>query len=189
MSGMGVSYDGRLLVASPVLRDPNFERAVILILDHDHSGTLGVVLNRPLGTDVDEVLPDWTPLVSDPPTLFNGGPVSVDSALAVGVLPRVTESPPLGFRPMCRRFGLVDLDMPAQAIAGALGGLRVFAGYAGWGAGQLDAEVAAGGWLILEPEEGDLTTDRPEPLWRTVLRRQTDDVRLMSTFPSDPTMN
>src|SRR5690606_29589593 len=77
------SYAGRLLVASPTLRDPNFARTVVLILDHDHTGTLGVVLNRPLEVEVRDVLPDWTGDVSAPGSLFGGGPVATDSALAI----------------------------------------------------------------------------------------------------------
>jgi putative transcriptional regulator len=183
------SYAGRLLVASPMLRDPNFARTVVLILDHDHTGTLGVVLNRPLEVEVRDVLPDWTGDVSEPSSLFGGGPVATDSALAIGVLTSTSDETPLGWRAMYGRVGLVDLDTPVEVLAGALTGLRIFAGYAGWSPGQLDDEIAEGSWLVVDGADDDLTTESPIDLWAQVLRRQPGNVRLLATCPEDPTQN
>lgn len=183
------SYAGRLLVASPMLRDPNFARTVVLILDHDHTGTLGVVLNRPLEVEVREVLPDWTGDVSEPSSLFGGGPVATDSALAIGVLTSTSDEAPLGWRAMYGRVGLVDLDTPVEVLAGALTGLRIFAGYAGWSPGQLEDEIAEGSWLVVDGADNDLTTESPVDLWAQVLRRQPGNVRLLATCPEDPTQN
>src|SRR5882757_1960282 len=78
---------GRLLIATGGLADPNFSRTVVLLLDHDSTGTLGVVLNRPTTLDVAEALPSWAGLVGPPPpVLFQGGPVGLDSALALATL-------------------------------------------------------------------------------------------------------
>lgn len=183
------SYTGMLLVAAPSMADPNFRRCVVLILDHDHTGTLGVILNRRLDVPVREVLPDWTGDVSDPPTLFGGGPVAADSALAVGVLDASAPDTPLGWRMMHGRVGLVDLDTPAEVVTGALRGMRVFAGYAGWSPGQLEAELQQGGWLVLHALDDDVLTPDPERLWSRVLRRQPGNLRLLSTCPTDPGMN
>jgi putative transcriptional regulator len=183
------SYAGRLLVASPSLRDPNFARTVVLILDHDHTGTLGVVLNRPLEVEVREVLPDWTGDVSEPSSLFGGGPVATDSALAIGVLISAGDDAPLGWRAMYGRVGLVDLDTPVEVLTGALTGLRIFAGYAGWSPGQLEDEIAEGSWLVVDGADDDLTTESPVDLWSQVLRRQSGNVRLLATCPEDPTQN
>jgi putative transcriptional regulator len=183
------SYSGRLLVASPTLRDPNFARTVVLILDHDHTGTLGVILNRPLEVEVREVLPDWTGDVSAPSSLFGGGPVATDSALAIGVLTSSADEAPLGWRAMYGRVGLVDLDTPVEVLTGALTGLRIFAGYAGWSPGQLEDEIAEGSWLVVDGVDDDLTTESPVNLWSQVLRRQPGNLRLLATCPEDPSQN
>lgn len=183
------SYAGRLLVASPTLRDPNFARTVVLILDHDHTGTLGVVLNRPLEVEVRDVLPDWTGDVSEPSSLFGGGPVATDSALAIGVLTSADDEAPLGWRAMYGRVGLVDLDTPVEVLTGALTGLRIFAGYAGWSPGQLEDEIAEGSWLVVDGADDDLVTESPVDLWAQVLRRQPGNIRLLSTCPEDPSQN
>lgn len=192
---------GRVLVATPGLSDPNFARCVVLVLEHDRDGTLGIVLNRPLDVAVVEVLPDWTGEVSVPGRLFDGGPVSSEAALAVGLLadgpvdagPEGADSDepdgPVGWRTMFGRIGLVDLDAPAPLLDGALSGLRIFAGYAGWSPGQLEAEIGTGSWIVVDGEDDDLTTAAPAALWSHVLRRQSGDVRLLSTCPADPGLN
>ena len=188
---------GRLLVATPTLEDPNFRRSVVLILDHDEGdSTLGVVLNRPTEVEVGQVLDGWAEVVTRPAVLFQGGPVALDSALAVGRLPvaaKSTAGPPgwraLNGAPDGGRVGLVDLDAPPTLLAGDLLQLRVFAGYSGWGAGQLRSEVEEGAWFIVAAEPGDAFTDTPDRLWQQVLRRQRNDLALVATFPDDPTLN
>ena len=177
---------GRLLVATPAIESGPFCRSVVFVLDHDADGTLGVIVNRPLLADVEDVLPDWAGLVDAPVCLFDGGPVGSDSALAVGLVTGAV--PPVGWRPMAGRVGLVDLDGPVPT-GGSLAGLRVFAGYAGWGPGQLDDELDEGAWLVVDADERDLVSPRPESLWRDVLRRQEGDVRFWTTFPDDPSTN
>jgi putative transcriptional regulator len=181
-------WTGRLLVATPVLRSSPFERRVVLLLDHDADGSLGVVLNDPLEVPVHSVLPSWAQSVSAPDVLFGGGPVSTDAALAVGVL--AAESlEPLGWRSMYERVGLIDLDAPHEVIDSAVIGLRVFAGYAGWSAGQLEDEVEEGCWLVVDALQQDLLDGSPHDLWSRVLRRQPDETRLLATYPADPTAN
>lgn len=184
MEGMN-TLRGRLLVATPAIEAGPFLRSVVFVLDHDHDGALGVIVNRPLESDVDDVLPDWAGLVNAPVCLFDGGPVAMDSALALGV---ITDVAPIGWRQMAGRVGLVDLDGPLPRT-GELCGLRVFAGYAGWGPEQLEGEIAEGAWLVVDAEDGDLISPLPEELWREVLRRQDDDVRFWATFPDDPSTN
>ncbi len=179
---------GRLLVATPVLEDPNFKRAVVLLLDHNVEGALGIVVNRPLEVDVSAVLPVWQPYATAPGRLFQGGPVALDSALGVVAVPGDDEEP-VGVKRIMGSLGLVDLDIPPQIIAGGVAGLRIFAGYAGWGAGQLEGEIAEGAWYVVDAEARDAFTDAPEQLWRQVLRRQRGDLALVSTFPDDPSLN
>ncbi|CAM5557651.1 YqgE/AlgH family protein [Streptomyces mordarskii] len=190
------SLTGRLLVATPALADPNFDRAVVLLLDHDEEGSLGVVLNRPTPVGVGDILESWAELAGEPGVVFQGGPVSLDSALGVAVVPGEsgrsparTEDGPLGWRRVHGAIGLVDLEAPPELLAAAVGSLRIFAGYAGWGPGQLEDELAEGAWYVVESEPGDVSSPAPERLWRAVLRRQRSELAMVATYPDDPSLN
>ncbi len=194
MGGMAEAiYVGGLLVATPLLDDPNFRRSVVLVLEHDEDGgTLGVILNRPSEIAVTQVLPSWDPLVTGPPVLFEGGPVQTDSALALAVV--LSGEEPLGWRRLqgrsaTSRLGTVDLDAPPEILAGEISQMRIFAGYAGWTAGQLENELREGAWYVVDSEPADTFHSDPSLLWRTVLRRQRGDLALVATFPDDPTLN
>lgn len=184
---------GKLLVATPAIEGGVFHRSVVYLLDHDGDGALGVVVNRPLDADVEDVLPGWADVVNAPVCLFEGGPVATDSALAVGVLAAAVATDgdpavPPGWRTMAGRVGLVDLDEPVPA-QGLLAGVRVFAGYAGWAPEQLEGELTEGAWLVVDATERDLLSAQPETLWQDVLRRQDDELRFWATFPDDPASN
>ncbi|MGX1882809.1 YqgE/AlgH family protein [Streptomyces sp. NPDC055287] len=181
------SLTGRLLVASPALADPNFDRAVVLLIDHDDEGSLGVVLNRPTPVGVRDILLPWAGLAGDPDVVFQGGPVSLDSALGVAVIPG--DEGPLGWRRVHGAIGLVDLEAPPELLAAALGSLRIFAGYSGWGPGQLEEELKSGAWYVVESEPGDVSSPEPESLWRAVLRRQRSKLAMIATYPDDPSLN
>ncbi|MFF7328484.1 YqgE/AlgH family protein [Streptomyces sp. NPDC090306] len=186
------SLTGRLLVATPALADPNFDRAVVLLLDHDEKGSLGVVLNRPTPVGVEDILENWAGLAGEPGVVFQGGPVSLDSALGVAVVPGGALGDgrtPLGWRQVHGAIGLVDLEAPPELLASALGSLRIFAGYAGWGPGQLEDELVEGAWYVVESEPGDVSSPAPERLWREVLRRQRSELAMVATYPDDPSLN
>jgi putative transcriptional regulator len=184
---------GRLLVATPLLADPNFRRTVVLVVDDEPGeGTLGVVLNRPTGIPVADVLQAWTGLVTSPSVVFKGGPVSPGSALALAAVPGRDE--PVGWRALTgsavmSRVGLVDLGAPPELLAGGIVSLRVFAGYAGWAPGQLRAEIDDGAWYVLAGEPGDAFAPEPEGLWQGVLRRAGGTHALVATYPDDPGLN
>ncbi|MGH3385752.1 MAG: YqgE/AlgH family protein [Nocardioidaceae bacterium] len=180
---------GRLLVATPSLADPNFARAVVLVLDHGDEGALGVVISRPTSVLVAEVLPDWAELVSGPDVLFAGGPVQTESALAVAILAGGGDSVPVGWRPLYPGAGLVDLDAPVELVRDVLSGMRIFAGYSGWSEGQLEEEIAEGSWYVVPAETTDLVTGDAETLWRRVLRRQPGELAFVATCPEDPSQN
>ncbi len=187
------SLGGRLLVATPLLGDPNFRRTVILVVeDEPEEGTLGVVLNRPTEVQVGQVLESWTELVTGPTVVFKGGPVSPNSALALALA--LGEDEPLGWRSLdgsslMSRIGLVDLEAPPELLAGGITSLRVFAGYAGWGPGQLRAEIEEGAWYVLAGEPTDAFLADPERLWPAVLRRQGGEFAIVATYPDDPMLN
>jgi putative transcriptional regulator len=184
---------GRLLVATPVLADPNFRRTVVLVVEHEPGeGTLGVVLNRPTDVPVDRVLEPWSGLVTGPSVVFKGGPVAPSSALAIALVPGDAE--PLGWHSLdgsaaISRLGLVDLDTPPDLLAPAINRLRVYAGYAGWASGQLKAEIGEGAWYVIDAEPSDAFAIEPEGLWPAVLRRQGGEMAFTATFPDDPGLN
>lgn len=162
---------GALLVATPLLGDPNFARSVVLVLQHDDDGSLGVVLDRPTTIPVGEFLPDWEINAVEPAFVFHGGPVEPEVGIG-----------------LCIRFGsleIVDLTAPPIDDSPA----RVFGGCAGWGPAQLAGEIAEGAWFVVDFEPGDLLTDDPDGLWTSVLRRQSSELSIYSTYPPDPRMN
>jgi putative transcriptional regulator len=185
------SMAGRLLVATPLLDDPTFRRSVVLLLDHTSSGgAMGLVLNRPTAVDVEAVLPVWQRFVTLPGRLFRGGPVGLDSALGLVSVPGDAGSAePIGFHRLVGSVGVVDLDAPPEVVAPGAAGLRIFAGHAGWTAGQLEEEIDEGAWYVVDGEAGDAFSDDPDGLWSEVLRRQHGDLAMVASFPDDPSMN
>jgi putative transcriptional regulator len=181
------SLRGRLLVSTPGLRDPNFDRTVVLVLEHDGDGALGLVLNRPSATRVSEVLPAWHEAASDPPVVFAGGPVDTSAAICLGSTRPGVDSDAV--QVVSPTVGVVDLDADPALLSTDVAYVRVFAGYAGWGAGQLDDELTVGGWFVVDPLPGDAFTTSPAVLWRAVLRRQGGRLALFSTYPEDPVHN
>ena len=179
---------GMLLVATPALQDPNFVDTVVLLLDVTEEGALGVVLNRPSQVLVADVLEPWRDVVGEPEVLFRGGPVGTDGALAVARL-RDPQDTPVGWRPVAGLIGMVDLDTPTELVDGSLSAMRVFAGYAGWGAGQLDGEVERQDWYVVTSEADDPFRDDPEGLRRDVMRRQPGMLAWHVNRPVDPDLN
>ena len=179
---------GDLLVASILLADGVFNQTVVLILDSDAEGALGVILNEVSQTPLASVLPDWVSTVSKPQLLFHGGPVSPNGAICLASVATDGEEPP-GWRPLFETVGLLHLDTPIEIVAGAYRDLRIFAGYAGWAPGQLQAEIAEGMWHVLRADYSDVFGNEPLDLWRTVLRRQRSEVALFSTWLEDPDLN
>ncbi|WP_110181910.1 YqgE/AlgH family protein [Nocardioides solisilvae] len=183
---------GGLLVATAGMTDPNFAGTVVLLLDVDDAGALGVVLNRPSPVLVAEVLEPWGDVVVAPEVLFRGGPVRPEGALAVALLADDRDAP-VGFRAAWHSdagvLGMLDLDAPVEVVAGSLAGLRIFAGYAGWGAEQLQGEVGRGDWYVVPSLAGDVFRPDPRGLRREVLRRQPGELAWHATRPADPALN
>lgn len=185
----GASLKGALLVATPMLADPNFERSVILMLEHTDEGAVGVVLNKPSTIDFNEPLPDWYGFAAYPPVVFVGGPVSQGSAIG---LARSRDPEPAttdGFTRVVGRIGTVDLALDPAELGVGIEEVRVFSGYAGWSAGQLEGELEEGAWWVVESEPDDAMCGEPDDLWREVLRRQSDMLALFANFPLDPSLN
>ena len=179
---------GRLLVAGPPLEDPNFRRTVVFMIEHNDEGALGVVLNRPSPIELADAVPQWADLAAAPPAVFIGGPVEQGAVLGLGRL--VAEVPPEGLTPVHAGIGVLDLEADPVRLVGDVGGVRLFTGYSGWGPGQLEDELALGGWFVVDAEPDDVTTTEPDDLWRAVLRRQADDdLARLALFPDDLSAN
>lgn len=172
------SHAGKLLVATPRLIDPNFFRAVILMLQDDDDGTIGVVLNRETGEQVEDHLPEWARLAIPPGLVHYGGPVEPEVAIAVAVTPE-------GMSTGVPGLSLVDLGEEPQDDAPHI---RVYSGYAGWGSDQLADELEMGSWYVVQASPDD-PFDSPDDMWRRVLRRQSGFLSLVSTFPDDVELN
>lgn len=187
----GGALSGRLLVASTKLDDPNFERAVVLVLDHGHDGALGVVLNRPTPVPVGEILEPWEDhAASAPPgVVFRGGPVSPDAVIGLGHAARPVDGPGAPWRLVLDSVGTVDLSVPPDAQPVGLSGARLFSGYSGWAPDQLEAELAEGAWFVLDGLAQDVFCADPDVLWHDVMRRQGGTLSLLAAYPSHPSLN
>ncbi len=251
------SLTARLVVAAPRLTDPNFVRRVILVLDHGSQGALGVVINRPGGVHVDEILPQWQTVAASPAEVFTGGPVARNAIIGLVRLrpgsdaadlepvdpeaadleaadpeaadleaadPEPTDpepadpepadpepadpgvSPPAmggssgeeragfptGWRPLFGTdslVGTVDVGADPRPVSASMLGARLFSGYAGWDAGQLESEIDEGSWFVVPADERDPLTTDPEGLWQRVLHRQGGVLSVLSRIPADPSCN
>ena len=172
---------GKLLIAAPALHDPNFERTVVLVAEHSDEGALGLVLNRPSDVDLREGAPDLASLVEEGDRIFLGGPVEPSGVLVLAEFEDVQEAAGVALGDI----GFVGPEPPLSGIGRA----RAFAGHAGWAAGQLDAEVAAEGWIIEPAIAADVFCVDPDALWSTVLRRKGGRDALLTRMPLDPRVN
>jgi putative transcriptional regulator len=182
------SMTGRLLVATPSLKDPNFDRTVVLLVAHEPGGALGVVLNRATEVPVAEVLGNWGTLAGDPAVLFEGGPVQPESAICLARM-RAPKPRMRGFHSVSGSIGTLDLSIDPDGLRDTLKGIRVFAGYSGWSPGQLEEEVTSGSWFVFDALPGDAFVDRPDDLWPMVLRRQGGMLAAVAHFPADVALN
>jgi putative transcriptional regulator len=182
---MEESLSGQLLLASPALLDPNFRRTVVLVGAHSEDGAIGVVLNRPSEMMVGEAVPQLQETVDDQEPLYFGGPVQPG---AIVVLGEFLDPTPAGLL-VLGRIGFPAPEAGIDELAQATARRRVFAGYAGWGEGQLDAELEQGDWIVQAAVPDDIFTQAPEELWRTVLERKGGSFALIARMPVDPNMN
>ena len=176
---------GRLLIATPPLEDPNFDRTVIYVLEHHDEGALGLVLNRPSPEELGDALRAWAELQSDPSLVFVGGPVEPDALIAIARMREPRTEIDEHLAPLSGDLASADLAADPEDVIPSITALRVFRGYAGWGPGQLEGEIEAGAWLVLDPEPSDLFTEDPDELWRIVLRRQPGRLAWLADAPDD----
>ena len=176
---------GRLLIASPQLGDSNFFRAVVLMLEHSDEGALGVILNRPTDLAAREVLPDaLTESLPLDELIYQGGPVSPEAVIMLGEFAGGGD-----LQAAFGQVGVIDPDADFDTLAESLITVRVFGGYAGWGAGQLEAELEQEAWIDAHPTAADVFTEAAADLWSAVLDRKGGQYALLARMPEDPSMN
>lgn len=178
------SLGGSLLIAGPGLWDPNFRRTVVLIGHHDEDGAVGVVLNRRSELMVAAAAPPLTELVEPGAHVFFGGPVEPQAAVVIADFERPERASVVAFG----SIGFLPDEADPEEI-GELRRVRVFAGHAGWGPGQLERELEEGSWLLEPARPEDVFTADPRELWSDVVRRKGPKYRLMATMPLDPSQN
>ncbi len=182
-----MSTAGRLLVAEPMLGDPNFDRTVVLVVEHTDEGALGLVLNRPTELLVADAIPPWADLATEPSVLHVGGPVEERSGWCLARVRRPQDTD--GFVPVRGDLGLLDLDRDPVLAAVDVTAARLFAGYSGWGAGQLEEELAVDAWFVLDAEPDDPFLPDSAALWKRILQRQGGAMARMALFPPHPSFN
>lgn len=174
---MAESLAGKLLVASPEIGD-FFRRSVVLVIEHNEEGAIGLTLNQPSGTPLADTIPEVAEWLGGDHVIHLGGPVSPNALTCIGEF----EDPDLSQRLIVDSVGMVDLERPVE-----LERFRVFAGYAGWSPGQLDAEIEQDGWIISEPLADDPFSEAD--LWSEVLTRMGGEYELLARLPDDPSVN
>lgn len=182
---------GRLLLATPPLDDPNFDRTVIFVLEHHTDGAVGVVINRPTIEALDEPLDRWTDLQAAPSAVFAGGPVEENALIALADTKEqlTADDDDNHLALITGTIASADLTADPALVAAAVNEVRVFRGYAGWGPGQLEGEIEAGAWLVLDSQPGDVFSHEPDDLWRSVLRRQPGRLAWLANAPDDLSLN
>jgi putative transcriptional regulator len=178
------SLRGHLLIAGPGLLDPNFWRTVVLVGEHTDEGALGVVLNRSSETTVDEALPELALLADEMGTVHVGGPVQPSAVVVLADFAEAEQAESL----VLDSVGFLNAEIEPDAL-GELRRARVYVGYAGWGPGQLDAELEEGSWIVEPAQPDDVFTSDPEGLWSAVLRRKGGPFAFLAAMPPDPSRN
>jgi putative transcriptional regulator len=179
------SLRGQLLIASATLLDPNFQRTVVLVAEHSDEGAMGVVLNRPSPVNAAEAVPILAGLAGEDDVVYVGGPVQPGAVVALAEYDEPDDAAAIAFG----NVGFLAAEADAEALAGTLRRVRIYAGYAGWSPGQLEAELAEEAWIVEPAEADDVFTDDPDGLWPAVLTRKGGQFALLARMPLDPSVN
>lgn len=176
---------GRILLSEPFLNDSFFRRSVILLAQNSERGSMGFILNKPVGYNIHELINDFPEMDNQ---VYFGGPVESNSLFFIHTIPQLIDSSfEIGggihyggdFNKL-KKLATVGLIKPHQ--------IRFFAGYSGWDSGQLDFEMQEDSWLVFDrPKE--LLEMEPENLWGDLLKQTKSELAIWSNFPEDPTLN
>jgi putative transcriptional regulator len=179
------SVRGQLLVAGPALLDPNFWRTVVLVVEHNDDGALGLVLNRPSETSVGEAVPQLDSLLDPTERLFIGGPVQPSAVIVLAEFEDATDAALIAFDDV----GVLGTGPSSDELTAGVRSGRAFLGHAGWGPGQLDGELERGDWILEPAKLEDAFSVDPRELWPEVLTRKGGSYALVARMPADPSMN
>jgi len=179
------SLRGQLLIASATLLDPNFQRTVVLVAEHSDEGAMGVVLNRPSPVVAADAVPILAGLLGDGDLVHVGGPVQPGAVVALAEY----EEPELAVALAFGDVGFLSADADTEALADTLRRVRVYAGYAGWSPGQLEAELEEEAWIVEPAAADDVFTGDADGLWPAVLTRKGGQFALLARMPLDPSVN
>jgi putative transcriptional regulator len=179
------SLRGQLLIASPALFDPNFRRAVLLVTEHSEEGAMGLVLNRPTEAAVVDAVPPLEDLVEPGACVYVGGPVQPTAVVVLAEFGDAGESAAL----VVEDVGFVRADVEPGALPISTRRARVFAGYAGWGEGQLEVELEEESWILEPALPDDVFAEETVDLWSDVLRRKGGQYSVVALMPPDPSVN
>lgn len=182
---MADSLRGKLLVASPALVDPNFARSVVLITEHNDEGAMGIVLDQPSDAIVGDVVPQLAEATGPDAPIYVGGPVQ---PAALMVLAEFSD-PAAAAWIVVADVGFASAGFETADLASVVRRARVYAGYSGWGAGQLEAEMEVDSWIVEPPLPGELFPEEPDTLWNDVLARKGGQYALVARMPADPSLN
>ena len=178
------SLAAHLLISSAGLHDPNFRHTVVLIAAHDDEGAVGVVLNRSTDYRVADTVPPLAELTGEDAKLFEGGPVQPTQPVLLAELKGTAQAD----LPVLGNIGFITGDVD-EAVRPSILRARVYAGYSGWGAGQLEGELEEGTWIVEPALPEDVFTEEPRALWRQVLERKGGAYRRIAMVPKDPRVN
>lgn len=176
---------GVLLVAPPLLRDPNFWRSVVLLCEHGEDGTIGLILNRPLTLDLKDVLDG----LSGDNLLSLGGPVQQDTLHFLHSHADMVEEAVEVVDGVHWGGDFEAISYLVESRVASPRDLRFFIGYAGWKPGQLEEEISSGGWILARARDELVFSEKPEDLWRATLRRMGGAYAFLANFPADPRVN
>ena len=179
------SARGQLLIAGPTLNDPNFSRTVVLVVEHSEDGAFGLVLNRPSETTVGDAGAELDDVVDPSEPLFIGGPVQPSSVVILGHFEDPGDAALLAFDDV----GVLGTASVLEELSVGLRSARAFAGHSGWGAGQLDAELERGDWILEPARTEDAFSSGARDLWSEVLTRKGGSYALVARMPLDPSLN
>jgi putative transcriptional regulator len=158
---------------------------VVAIANHDDEGALGVVLNRPSETEVAEAVPELADIVETDEVVYVGGPVQPGAIVVLAEF----EAPDEAAFLVTGAVGLVSDRTSIERLPDVTVRRRVFAGYAGWGPGQLETEVEREDWILEPARPADVFSEDADELWGVVLERKGGQYALVARMPVDPSVN
>lgn len=177
---------GRILVSEPYLNDPNFERTIILLCEHNEEGSFGFVLNKPSIAKVSDVMDNEVNLES---TVFVGGPVQQDTLHFVHRCADLQDAVEIGEGIYWGgNFESLRLMLQTNQINPA--DLKFFLGYSGWSEGQLEEELKADSWIVSNQLNDELVFETDaEIMWQKALKDMGGRFSVYSNYPVDPRLN